>query len=193
MRPLYALAAAVSILGVVAIYMKFQASVARPPATVVEQTATGSFDVELTLTFDAGPDAFSLGGDSLLVTFRNRKLLEKKDPIAAGAPITIRDVQGIVARQTSADGDDAAPATGRNEFYVKATPAEADLPADAFSTDPTGRQPAALVSRAARVRILRDGVSIGDSTLWSEPGQPVEGVVTVEVEPEPVVDEREHD
>jgi hypothetical protein len=171
MRPLYALAAAATILGVVAAYMKFQASVTRPPATVVERVAEGSFSVELTLTFDAAPDAFSLEGDSVLVTFRNRKLLARQDHVAAGTPIVIEDVQGIVA------GDGR---TGRNEFYVKATPAE-----DSGETE-------FAVSRAVRVRVLRDGQPVGDSTIWSAPGQPVEGVVTVAVAPSATASEEEH-
>jgi hypothetical protein len=206
MRPFYAFAAAGAILAIVAGYMKFQAAVARPPATIVEKTAEGKFDVELTLTFDAGADAFSLGGESLVVSFRDRKLIEKTEPIAAGTPLVIRDVQGIVAASSgessddasstdASSADDAASAAGRNEFYIKATPAEPDRETDEFALDesPSSRP----VSRAVRVRILRDGVPIGDQTLWSEPGQPVEGVAAVEVEPapsDPTVDRQsEHD
>jgi hypothetical protein len=42
------------------------------------------------------------------------------------------------------------------------------------------------------VRVLRGGEAVGDETLWSAPGEPVEGVVAVEVEREPSESEDEH-
>ncbi len=55
--------------------------------------------------------------------------------------------------------------TGRNEFFIRAIPQD--------STNP--------IARAIRVRILRDGQPLTDETLWSEPGDVVEGAVVVEV------------
>jgi hypothetical protein len=156
MRPLLAVAVSVVILGGMALYMQ------RRPQTgsvVVERKAEGVYSLEITLSFDAGPDEFALSADdqpSVLVKFRDSELLKLTDRIPAGEPIVIERVEGIVA------GPGAA---GRNEFYVAATPAESG----------------ANVSRALRVRVLRDGEPVADQSLWSEPGWPVQGTVELHV------------
>ena len=57
---------------------------------------------------------------------------------------------------------------GFNEFYVRAWPADN-----------------ASKERAMRVRVLRDGVAVAEQTLWSQPGEPVEGPIRLEIEPPP--------
>ena len=54
---------------------------------------------------------------------------------------------------------------GQNEFFVQAAPQDTT----------TAR------ARAVRVRILRDGNPLADETLWSEPGEVVQGAVLVHV------------
>ncbi len=152
MRPILALLLVVAILGLVQAYMKFQASL---PATrsvqQIETKAEGVYTADITLTFDAEPDAFSLEPTSLLVLFRGQELLRKKATVKAGTPLLITDIPGMTE--------------GRNEFYIKATPPE----------DETEQ------SRAVRVRVLRDGIPVVERTLWSEPGAPVEGAIHVDV------------
>ena len=54
---------------------------------------------------------------------------------------------------------------GVNSFFVRCTPSASE----------------GDVARALRLRVLRDGDPIADSTLWSAPGAPCEGVVEVKV------------
>ncbi len=82
MRPLLALILAVVILGGLQLYMVF-----RPQPKVVavdyEQTATGKFTVDVTLTFDAGPDAFALDPTTapvVLLQLRGRDLVRHTEP-----------------------------------------------------------------------------------------------------------------
>ena len=106
------------------------------------------------MTFAAGPDPFALDLDnapSLLVTFRGRELLRITEEIPAGEPVRIEDVEGVVA--------------GANEFFVAASPTSTD----------------AAVARAIRVRILRDGATVAEQSLWSDPGESVDGIVVVDV------------
>jgi hypothetical protein len=129
----------------------------RPAAVIAafEPTAAGIFTVEVTLTFAAGPDPFALDLDdapALVVSFRGRDLLRRTEEIPAGQPIRIESVEGLVA--------------GANEFYVAATPTAQD----------------AAVARAIRVRILRDGATVAEQSLWSAPGESVNGIVVVDVD-----------
>jgi hypothetical protein len=132
--------------------------VQRSAATPGRQEATaaeGKFSLEVTLSFDAGADsAFSLDptrSTAVRVEFRGRELLRIDEPVAAGTPLRIDDVEGIVP--------------GPNEFYIEAHPANQGLP----------------VAHAARARVFRDSHPIADETLWSEPGLPVQGVLRVDV------------
>ena len=149
-RPLAALAVVVVIVGGVWLYFNSWEGV--EPSHYVEQPARGVFSLEITLTFEAGPDPFSLeatDAPSLLVTLGSREVLRVTEPIAPGEPILVENVTGLVEKE--------------NEFFLVASPADA----------------AALQSHAVRVRVLRDGDPIGEASLWSEPGQPVEGPVRV--------------
>jgi hypothetical protein len=154
MRPLLALIVAGAILGGLQLYMRTRPQPAGRQAGVAEHMAEGHFSVELTLTFDAGPDAFAVDladAAALLVRLRGREILRRSEAIAAGQQLRVDDVAGVVS--------------GHNEFYVQATPRDA----------------VAAVSRAVRVRILRDGHPIADQTLWAEPGEVVQGAIVVDV------------
>ena len=54
---------------------------------------------------------------------------------------------------------------GQNELFIQAGVGESD----------------SKVARAVRARILRDGTPIAEQTLWSEPGEPVAGAMTIDV------------
>ena len=154
MRPALAIAVTSLILGGLAFYMSARPSgAANVPVRDIE-IAAGRFDVELTLTFDVSPDEFSLDANtapSLLVVMEGQELLRETSTLTSGYPIVVEDVQGI--------------ATGANEFFVRATPAGTS----------------AQLVRGLRVRILRDGHPISEQSIWSDPGQPVEGIVRVNV------------
>lgn len=162
MRPLFALVTALLILGIVQAFVTFQAGIRAPRSvTTIEHVAQGKFSVDVTLTFDAAADEFSLEPAAVVVLHHGKEILLHKEPVPAGQSLVAADVPDVVA--------------GRNEFYVKAAPAESDAGA----------------SHAVRVRILRDGLPVADETLWSAPGEPVEGTVMIDV-PEHADSEHEH-
>lgn len=154
MRPLFALMIVVGILGGLQLYMTLRAQ-PEPWQPLQERVVRGDFEILVTLTFDAGPDPFAVDLDdapSLLVTFRGRELLRETGMVPGGEPRLISAVEGIVA--------------GPNEIFVQASPQDRH----------------AFVSRALRIRVLRDDRVLGDRTLWSAPGEPVEGVIVVDVD-----------
>ena len=154
MRPLLAILTTVLILGGLQGYFVLRERFGPKAATSVERPAPGVYALEITLTFDAGPDPFALEASDktcLEVLFRNKTLLRRTERVAAGEKVLITPVEGIVA------GEDEF--RGRNEFLVKATPAEGS----------------ADMAYAARVRLLRDGVPIAEESLWSDSDGKVEG------------------
>ena len=162
MRPLLAILVAVVILGGLQAYMRWRP---RPQTTRVDpvtRIAGGNFDLEVALTFAAGPDPFALdldAAESVVITLAGRDLLRETSPIAAGETLRVRDIKGIVA--------------GPNEFHVRAF----------------AQQENADLIRGLRVRLLRDNLPIAEQSLWSEPGQPVEGAILVDVRGESAADD----
>lgn len=172
-RPLFACAIVLSILGSVALYAHFVESLPPlPRAGDVLEPAKGKFDVEITLTFDAQADsAFVLEPTSVLVSLGGKELINTSQTFRAGQPVVIQDVPNVK--------------TGENEFWVEVHCGEtSDELSDAFSlgNSNSSRNATTPVARAVRVRVFRDGVPVAEQTLWSEPGQPVEGRMTVTVE-----------
>ncbi len=155
MRPLIALIVAAVVLGSVSLFIKHQSRIlVEKAAPRASQVVKGRLDVEITLTFDAGPDAFALQGTdapSLIVEHLGNAILSRTDEITAGKPITISDIANIEQ--------------GGNSFVVRCTPQDKDPE----------------VAHAIRVRVLRDGQPIADESIWSAPGEPCEGIVEVEL------------
>ncbi|MBW3598857.1 MAG: hypothetical protein KY475_16480 [Planctomycetes bacterium] len=160
MRPLLAILISFLIFAAVGSYLRLaealrvaQAKLASPED--VEVVVEDEFDLEITLTFDAGADnAFALAptqSAAVLVRFRNREVLRIDEPVPAGTPLRVEGIGGVVE--------------GANELYVEAHPAAQGLP----------------VAHAARVRVFRNGVPIAEKTLWSEPGLPVTGTIRIDV------------
>jgi hypothetical protein len=161
-RPLLALAIVLGILGTVWAYERFQASVKQPVSAPAEHLAAAAYALDITLTFPAAADAFALNEPySLLLTFRGETLLKETEPIDPGRPLQVKKIPNVVE--------------GRNEFYLEVTPAENDEPRD----------------HAVRLRILRDDVVVAEQTLWSPPGEPVQGLMTLTVPAAAKVDEHE--
>jgi hypothetical protein len=159
MRPLLSIVISAFILLGVRAYLGFAASLreARVLHYVAreEEAATGRFSAEITLTFDCQADEFSLEPTSLVLKHQGKELLKREGIVAAGEPIMIENIAGITA--------------GKNEFYFECVP----------------KDDGKALARAVRVRVLRDGVSVADQTLWSPPGQTPRGAIVVDVAPSP--------
>ena len=165
MRPLLALVVACCVIGGLALYFE---TIQNDPIPIdfdePEETATGVFSLELTLTFDAGPDPFAFevaNAPSILVLFKGEEILRRTENVAAGTPVVVESIEGIVP--------------GKNEFFVEVT----------------AQDQASIVVRAVRLRAFRDGNLIAEQSLWSEPGEPVQGTMALSVDDE--TDEKEHD
>ena len=173
MRPVLAIVVIVVALGSVRAYISFVDSVTgREFAAIQEIEAAGRFHLDLTISFDAHADVFT--PESVLLELHGgRTLLQMEESVLAGTVLTIDPVEGIVE--------------GANEFYLKVATAEAEEDG-AFSLsgdDPLpestseGDLKGADKSRAVRIRVFRDDQLIAEETIWSEPGEPVDGTVTV--------------
>ena len=152
MRPLIALILSATILLGVHFYLRFAESLRSGRVVQLEETAaTGIYSAEITLTFPAQADEFSLEPTSLVLRQQGKELLRRDDLVPAGEPIVIPQIQGIIE--------------GPNEFYFECVPRNEGEP----------------VARAVRVRLLRDGVEVADETLWAPPGQVPRGRITLNV------------
>lgn len=153
MRPLLALILAVGIIFGVQSFISASAGKVVERAKVVETQADGTYSIEVTLTFDAGPDAFALEADdapSVLIEQRGKEILRRTESVEAGVAM-VAEAPSIVV--------------GRNEFYIASSPADND----------------ATKVRIARIRVLRNGDEIAKHWIESEPGLAVEGTFAIDV------------
>lgn len=165
MRPLLSMGVVIFILGGLQFYMQARQHFGQLPVQLIERPAPGKFDLEVTLSFDAGigsADPFAVGTEKqdelvLLVTFRGKPLLQSREPLKAGQPLRIENIQGIVTGKSSLEG--------RNEIYLRIRPA-----------DLNAKHP-----RAAHVRILRDDLEVASQTLWSDPHKILQGSIIFEI------------
>ena len=155
MRPALVLFVTGAIFGSLHLFLKLDRGANTADVREIALETTGqAYDVELTLTFAAGPDAFSLGDESdapsLLVLLNGQPVLRRTDVLPANvSPLLIEDVPGVFV--------------GRNEFFVQASPTDSNVRA------------------AVRVRILRGGNPVADETMWPEFGGLVQGTISLEV------------
>ncbi len=173
-----------AVLGTVKGYMLFLHSL---PAVASHRlsaasAARGHFRVDVTLSFTARADAFSVEPMSLALSLQGgQRLLELTEPIQAGRVVTIDPVEGITE--------------GLNELFIEiGTAADEDVGAspegaDGFGAGPVLAANGAAVARAVRVRVLRDDVVIAEETVWSDPGEPVTGRIILDVPPAAGVDD----
>ena len=118
--------------------------------------ASGAYGIDLSITFDAGPDEFALSdvsdAPSLLVQMNGEEVLRRTDTVSADqSPIQIPSVKGVVV--------------GTNEFFIQASPSDMS----------------SLTPGSARIRITRDGHVVSDKTIWSEAGEILQGTAVLEV------------
>jgi len=150
----------VCLLGGMSAYMQLKSQRHAVKPTYEPPPALGIYSLELTPNFSAEKDPFALDigdtadGPALVeLKFGKRVLLAERSAVKAGHALRVDSVEGI--------------RVGKNQFHVSVA-----VPADKL----TG-------SHAVRIRILRDDVQVADQTLWSEPGHPVSGEVTLDVAP----------
>jgi len=153
MRILLAILIWAAFVGGTALYLQRRASVVKGLKEFVRAKAAGVYAVEITATFLVEPDVFSLDKFSLLLKLDGKPLLERKDRVEPGAALRIEPVPGIVA--------------GENEFYFEANPLDDQL----------------NQAHAVRVRIFRDGASIAEHSLWSDPGTKLATTFRLKVAP----------
>ena len=172
MRLFAAAIISVGLLGGLSAYMHVKAQWRTAAPAYEPPAAAGIYSLEVTPSFSTEHNPFALDiGDgsnadtaSLSVSLGERILLSKSGPIAAGEIVRVEAIDGIVV--------------GKNELLVKVS-----VPLNKLSR-----------SHAVRIRILRDGIQVADTTLWSEPRQPVSGVVTLEVAAaEEIEESHDHD
>jgi len=174
---LLALALVIVTLGIVQAYVSFRDSIPQKERTrSIAAPASGKFGLEVTLTFDASVDAYTKQ-KALVISQGETIVFEADRSLTRGERIVIEDISGIVA--------------GANEFRVEAFPTmtkEATSNDDGFggfeSQDDkrSGNDQLVQPANALRLRIIRNDGVLGDSTLWSEPGEPISGIVTVQVD-----------
>jgi hypothetical protein len=171
MRPFLVVLIWVVILGGLTLYMRTRDSL-RPKEqqTLVVKPPPGVYEVELTPTFDVqgGEDAFALNPEkkpALVLLLNGREIARVEEPLPAGVPQSYRWDQAKTP-----------VAAGENEFKV-----ELHAPPDSLQQ-----------VHGARLRLLRDGEVIGDQTLWSPAGAPLNDVVRIDVVPAKTNDEQPH-
>ncbi len=108
------------------------------------RSPAGTFGLDITLSFTAQPDSFEVKTHetdkptSLIVRLNGKEILRRYDEVAAGIPVLVEPVKGLV--------------DGVNEFYVESSP-------------PSGEAPRA---QAVRLRCFRDGKELTEHTYWTE-------------------------
>jgi|SRR5271157_234104 len=126
---------------------------------MVQRTPEGRFGLDITLSFTAQPDSFGVDTDekptSLLVRLNGKEILRRDDEVAAGIPVLVEPVRGLVE--------------GVNEFYVESSP-------------PSGEAPRA---QAVRLRCFRDGKELTEHTYWTEAGPDISATFSINLRTDP--------
>jgi hypothetical protein len=144
-RPILAILVWVLILGGVAGYIQTRQE--RPAVGAFQPAAAaGRFTLEFVSTTELEPDPFGIRASpdnaptSFVLKINGQQVLAKNDRLEAGIPLRLENVSGL--------------SEGQNELYL-----EANLPLESANR-----------AHAYRVTIKRDGETIAEQTLWSEPG-----------------------
>lgn len=161
MRIIIAALICVAFIGGLSFYMNSRAdSAAAPTVAYRAEAAEKSYALEITPTFAVEPDPFALqteGGDlppALLVRLGEKEILRETETLAAGLPIRVDPLEGLVV--------------GINEIWFTASP-----PLTASGQ-----------SQAIRLRVFEENQAIASQTFWSEPGGTVAGTLRFTIEEE---------
>ncbi len=156
MRPFLVLVLTVGLLAGTKWFLGLNPQVQKGSSGAVLIQAPGEYSVDVTLSFDAGPDEFALDvsdAPSLLVQMNGKEVLRRTDAVlAADSPIKVDSISGAVI--------------GVNEFFVQASPSNISE----------------LKANAARVQVLRDGAVVAQKTLWSAAGDVLQGTVELKID-----------
>jgi hypothetical protein len=136
---------------------------------IVDDIATGKFDLEITTTFTGKPDPFALQLDdndkasALTVLLKGTPIFIATDNVTGGIPIVTKDIDNIIV--------------GKNEFYIEAT------------------IPLALASQvhAIRLRITRDGFEVAQKSFWTIPGVKLQTSFILDIEADQRQEDDHHD
>ncbi len=126
---------------------------------MVQTTPEGAFGLDITLSFAAQPDSFGVKTDekptSLLVRLNGKEVLRRHDEVAAGIPVLVEPVRGLV--------------DGVNEFYVESSPSSGEAPR----------------AEAVRLRCFRDGKELTEHTYWTEVGANISAAFSINLRTDP--------
>ncbi len=167
MRPIIAAAIWLVLVGGLTAYMSTRQEVIAP-RTFDLPKGKGEFSMEITASFDAEPDPFSLRADkddpatTLLVKLNGRQVLQRTDKVPGGTPLVAENIAGVIQ--------------GKNEVYLEVNPGVTDI----------------YKPHAVRVRVLRDNEPIAERTFWSEPGTRIAGTLSFDVKMEQPTEEKDH-
>lgn len=179
MRPVLTLIIAVSLLSGIYAYTQFADQVRPLQVEYNPEFAETPFSIRLSRTFDCeGNVEFGLGA-SLLVLFKDKKVLERTDLVVASETIEI-ELEDVEVGRNSVYFEANLPSlnSGFSSFEETSLPSEEASEADPFASK----------SHAMRVEILQEGVVIEDRSFWIEPGlNSVSGAVEFQVASENTV------
>ena len=152
-RPLLVLGLALGILGTLAIYARFLASLptVEPAHDRLVQPAAAKFSLEITCSCPVEADAFSLDSASgVSVRFLGKEIVSRERH-AGTEPLVVNDLPGIES--------------GNCTFSVRAIPAAGNI----------GRP------NALRLKLLGNGEAIAEQTIWSRSEEPIVGELVLKV------------
>lgn len=180
-RPIIAAVIPLVLFGVVYAYSSFVSSLPEiQRQEFIQEQATGKYEIEVTLTFTAQPDwgdyeqrSFYILASKRAGNEDDRTIASSKKPIPPGEPLLF-SVAGNVVK-------------GTNQFDVFAGVGDEELSpdeTDAFGQYEESNTKSFSQQRAMRIRILKDGEPQFETTLWSQPGQPIRESITLVVKEE---------
>jgi len=191
-RPILAVAISLLVCGLVGGYQAFVDSL--PTNNVTEfltKPATGDYAIEITMSFDARGDAFD--PTALLVRLDGKNLLKQTTPMAAGTPVRIHPVEGLIVGvnelfiQVGTGESAVEPASEERDPFADAGFGEEESSLDEFGLpaepDTTSSNESASIgiAKAIRVRVFDGDSVLVEKTVWSEPGQTISSTIVVEV------------
>ena len=191
-RPILAVAISLLVCGLVGGYQVFVGSL--PASNVTEfitKPATGDYAIEMTLSFNARGDAFD--PTALLVRLDGKDLLEKTTPLAAGVPVRIYPVEGLIVGvnelfiqvgtgQSEAEASLEEPDLFAEAGFGQEESSSDDIEAPAEQDTTSANEPEGIgLAKAIRVRVFDGDAVLVEKTVWSEPGEPISSVIVVDV------------
>lgn len=169
MRVLLALAVWIVTLGGVGLFVRSYQPAGPAVALAARRPAAGVYALELTTSFSAQRDPFTLAPEdsdtqppAVLVKLAGQELLRRTEDLPAGQAVVV-PAPGLVV--------------GENEFYLEARP-----PIDQSHQ-----------AHALRVRILRDGQPVAEKTFWSQPPLPLIATFPLDIPPQEPGHTQPHD